>query len=185
MNRHRSLLTPFALFAASVLLAMTANLALPALAAGTEPAHHAAPATPAGFDQLKALTGTWQAKSPDGKTTMKASYEVYGGGTAVVETLSGMGEPAMVTVYYPDGSQVMLTHYCTMGNQPRMRTSDAGSGKQLSFGFVDATNMKSPDEAHMHALKITFADRDHFSQEWTMKKDGKDVADTFTFERTK
>jgi hypothetical protein len=32
---------------------------------------------------------------------------------------------------------------------------------------------------------ITFADRDHFSQEWTMKKDGKDIADTFTFERTK
>jgi hypothetical protein len=180
--RTRWFLVLFALIAASALLAMPAH---PALAATAEPAHPAPPATPAAFDQLKALTGTWQAKSPDGKIAMKASYEVYGNGTAVVETLSGMGEAAMVTVYYPDGSQVMLTHYCTMGNQPRMRTSDAGSGKQLSFGFVDATNMKSPAEAHMHALKITFADRDHFSQEWTMKKDGKDVADTFTFERTK
>ena len=171
------------LIAASALLAIPAH---PALAAAVEPAHPAPPATPAAFDQLKALTGTWQAKGPDGKLTMKASYEVYGNGTAVVETLSGMGEASMVTVYYSDGSQVMLTHYCTMGNQPRMRTSGAGSGKQLSFGFVDATNMKSPDEAHMHALKITFADRDHFSQEWTMKmKDGKDMADTFTFERTK
>jgi hypothetical protein len=170
------------LFAASALLAIPAIPARPAVA---EPAHPAAPATPAAFDQLKALAGTWQAKSPDGKVAMKASYEVYGNGTAVVETLSGMGESPMVTVYYPDGSQVMLTHYCTMGNQPRMRTSDAGTGKQLSFAFVDATNMKSPDDAHMHGLKVTFADRDHFSQEWTMKKDGKDVADTFKFERTK
>ena len=172
-------------FAASALLATLAVPVLPALAEGTEPGHPATPATPAAFDQLKALTGTWQAKSPDGKMTMKANYEVYGNGTAVVETLSGMGEAPMVTVYYPDGSQVMLTHYCTMGNQPRMRTSAAGRGNQLSFAFVDATNMKSPDEAHMHGLKITFADRDHFSQEWTMKKDGKDIADTFKFERTK
>jgi hypothetical protein len=167
-----------------ILLAVIALCAMPALPAAAQPAHPA-PATPAAFDQLKALTGTWQAKTPDGKPAMKASYEVYGNGSAVVETLSGMGESPMVTVYYPDGSQVMLTHYCTMGNQPRMRTSDAGGGKQLSFGFVDATNMKSPDDAHMHALKITFADRDHFSQEWTMKKGGKDISDTFTFERTK
>lgn len=180
--RTRLLLT---LFAAIALCAMPVLPALAAPAAGTEPGHPAPPATPAAFDQLKALTGTWQAKGHDGRIMMKASYEVYGNGTAVVETLSGMGESPMVTVYYPDGAQVMLTHYCTMGNQPRMRTSDAGSGKQLSFGFVDATNMKSPDEAHMHALKITFADHDHFSQEWTMKRAGQDVADTFTFERTK
>jgi hypothetical protein len=185
MRTRSFLVLLFALIAASALLAIPAHPALAALAEGTEPGHPAPPATPAAFDQLKALTGTWQAKGPDGKLTMKASYEVYGNGTAVVETLSGMGESPMVTVYYPDGSQVMLTHYCTMGNQPRMRTSDAGSGKQLSFGFVDATNMKGADEAHMHALKITFADRDHFSQEWTMKKGGKDIADTFTFERTK
>ena len=168
-----------------ILLAVIAWCTVPALPAAAQPAAHPAPATPAAFDQLKALTGTWQAKTSDGKLAMKASYEVYGNGTAVVETLSGMGESPMVTVYYPDGSQVMLTHYCTMGNQPRMRTSDAGGGKQLSFGFVDATNMKSPDDTHMHGLKVTFADRDHFSQEWTMKKDGKDVGDTFTFERTK
>jgi|SRR5579862_420659 len=180
--RTRSFLALSALIAASALLAMPIH---PALAAAGEPAHAAAPATPAAFDQLKALTGTWQGKSSDGKLAMKASYEVYGNGTAVVETLSGMGESPMVTVYYPDGPQVMLTHYCTMGNQPRLRTTGAGGGKQLSFAFVDATNMKSPDEAHMHGLEITFADRDHFSQRWTMKKDGKDIGDTFTFERTK
>jgi hypothetical protein len=157
-----------------------ALLACPALAEPT----HAAPAAPAAFEHLKSLTGNWQAKLSNG-AVMKASYEVYGNGSAVVETLSGMGEPAMVTVYYPDGSQVMLTHYCTMGNQPRMRTSDAGAGSQLSFGFVDATNMKSPDEAHMKALKLIFADQNHFSAQWTMNKDGKDMAETFNFERMK
>jgi hypothetical protein len=176
--RTKSLLI---LFAASALLAIPAIPARPAVA---EPAHPA-PATPAAFDQLKALTGTWQAKSPDGKLTMKASYEVYGNGTAVVETLSGMGESAMVTVYYPDGSQGMLTHYCTLGNHPRMRTAGAATGNSLNFTFVDATNMKSQSDAHMDGLKFTFADADHFSQTWVLKKDGKETPLTFNFERTK
>ena len=163
------------------LLAAGTLLAAPALAADT---HATAPATPAAFDHFKALTGNWQAKTPDGKVTT-ASYEVYAGGSAVVEKFQGPGEPAMVTVYYPDGGQVMLTHYCTIGNQPRMRSKQGGDGKQLKFTFVDASNMKSPADAHMHAVDFNFTDADHYSQTWTMKKDGKEIPFTLSFERAK
>src|SRR5580704_1740488 len=84
--RTRSFLVLSALIAASALLAMPTHPALAALAAAAEPGHPAPPATPAAFDQLKALTGTWQARTADGKPAMKASYEVYGNGSAVVET---------------------------------------------------------------------------------------------------
>jgi hypothetical protein len=150
----------------------------PALA-GPAPA-----ATPPALDQLKALVGTWQAKAPDGKVT-RATYEVDAGGSAVVERLEGMGEPPMITVYYPDGAHVMLTHYCTAGNQPRMRAAGAAGGKDLNFAFVDATNLKSPADGHMHSLKFTFTDADHFSQVWTMRAAGKDTPYTFNFERAK
>ncbi len=172
------------------LAAAGALLVVPALggsfARAASPASPAAPAAAAsaGFDHMKALTGNWQAKLPDGKVT-RASYEVDAAGTAVVEKLQSEGEPPMVTVYYPDGPEVMLTHYCTLGNHPRMRTAGAGTGDSLSFAFVDATNMKTANDAHMHRVKIVFADTDHFSQTWTLSKDGKETPLTFHFERTK
>jgi hypothetical protein len=166
------------------LLAACALLAVPVLTGSAAGATSPVPPASTGFDHLKSLTGNWQAKTPDGKVE-RVSYEVDAAGTAVVEKLQGEGEPPMVTVYYPDGSQVMLTHYCTLGNHPRMRTSGAATGDNLSFAFVDATNMKSPADAHMHGLKFTFADADHFSQTWMMKKDGKETPVTFNFERTK
>jgi hypothetical protein len=174
-----TLLAAGALLAASLLTGSTARATSPV----------PIPATPAGtgFDHLKALSGTWEAKMPDGKVE-RVSYEVDANGTAVVEKLQPEGESAMVTVYYPDGSQVMMTHYCTLGNHPRMRTSGTAAPAgtdSLSFTFLDATNMKSPSDAHMDKLKFTFADADHFSQTWTMKKDGKETPLTFNFERVK
>jgi len=171
------------------LLGAAALLAVPSLAGSAPAAAAAAPAATApaaspAFEHLKALSGTWTGKAADGKLT-RATYEVSSGGSAVVEKLQPEGEPPMVTVYYPDGSQVMLTHYCTLANQPRMRTTQAGSGNQLEFDFVDATNMKSPADPHMDKVRFTFADADHFAQEWTMKHDGKEMPLTFHFERTK
>jgi hypothetical protein len=164
-----------------ILLAAGTLAAGAALAAETQAA---AGATPAGFEHLKALTGSWQAKGEDGKVR-RSSYEVSAGGTAVVEKFQAEGEPAMVTVYYPDRGQVMLTHYCTIGNQPRMRSKESGDGKQLRFTFVDATNLKSPADNHMHAVGFDFADADHFSQTWTMKMGGKEIPMTLRFERAK
>jgi hypothetical protein len=167
----------------SLLLAAGALLAGPALAGDT---HAAAPATPAAFDHLRALAGNWQGKTSEGKA-LRVSYEVDAAGTAVVEKLQNESEPPMITVYYPDGQQVMLTHYCLMGNQPRMRTTappSGASGNQMSFAFVDATNLK-PGGDHMDSVKFTFADADHFSQVWTMKLGSKEIPETFTFERVK
>ncbi|HVT59322.1 MAG TPA: hypothetical protein VHR45_13080 [Thermoanaerobaculia bacterium] len=139
--------------------------------------------SPATLAPLKALAGSWQAKGPDGKA-VRATYEVQSGGSAVVEKLE-MGGPAMITVYYADGKDLMLTHYCSMGNQPRMRTAGAPTGKEVDFAFVDATNLETPAADHMHGLKFTFTDANHFSQVWTMHRDGQEMPVTFSFERAK
>jgi len=164
----------------SQLLAAGLLLAGPALA-GSMPA---TAASPHGFDELKALAGNWQGKTAEGKVT-RISYEVEAGGTAVVERLHGEGEPSMVTVYYPDGDRLMLTHYCTLGNHPRLRSEPPAAGSQVTFAFLDGTNMKSAGEAHMHRLKVTFRDKDHFSQEWTMRQEGKEISLTTEFERVR
>ena len=100
-----------------------------------------------------------------------------------------MGESpeAMVTMYHLDGDRLMMTHYCSLGNQPRMRAKKmAKDDKTLSFAFVDATNLTSPKDSHMHNLVFAFKDDDHFAQEWTMWKEGKtEHIATFEFERAK
>ena len=41
---------------------------------------------------------------------------------AVMETLDGPDAIQMITVYHPDGASLLMTHYCSMGNEPRMRS---------------------------------------------------------------
>jgi hypothetical protein len=145
----------------------------------------AKPEPNAGFEKLKPLVGNWQGKANDRKP-VKISYALVSGGSALVETIQAESEPGMVTVYHPDGDRLMMTHYCSLNNQPRMRadTGPAENGK-LVFNFVDATNMPSPDAMHMHKLVVTFVDKDHFVQEWTWKGGEKEGTEVFRMERMK
>ena len=39
----------------------------------------------------------------------------------------------------------MMTHYCSLKNQPRMRASmPSEHAKRLAFSFVDASNLQTP-----------------------------------------
>jgi hypothetical protein len=92
----------------------------------------------------------------------------------------------MVTIYHCDGDQLMLTHYCMLNNQPRMRAQvPAGEVKQLTFSFVDAANMAKPTDKHMSGVVITFQDNDHMMQEWTLTADGKATPTVFHLTRKK
>lgn len=131
--------------------------------------------TNAKLDKLKALQGDWTGKAADGDQTIDAlvTYRVVSNGSAVMESLFPGTPHEMITMYTPDGEDLMLTHYCSMGNQPRMRTTPASKGDTLAFDFVDGGNMKSVKDAHMHSATIKFVDADHITAEWMMYVDGK------------
>ena len=139
----------------------------------------------AGLDPLKILVGDWQGKGPDGKS-IQASYQFTSGGTSLLETITPAQEPSMTTLYHVDGRHLMLTHYCSLGNQPRMIADlPRGEVKTLRFSFLDATNLESPTAPHMHKVTFTVQDKDHFTQEWVLSQDGKEMPMVFTFERKK
>lgn len=138
-----------------------------------------------GLEPLKFLVGDWQGKGPDGKT-IQASYQLTSGGTSLLETITPGQEPSMTTLYHVDGHHLMLTHYCSLGNQPRMIADiPKGQVKTLRFAYLDATNLESPTDPHMHKVNFAFQDHDHFTQEWVLSKDGNEMPHTFTFERKK
>lgn len=132
------------------------------------------------FETMKSLAGEWKGTGPEGKP-VTITYEVVSGGTAVLETLAN---PPMVTTYYLDGDNLMLTHYCMANNQPRMKAG-AQQGKAIEFRFVDATNLKSADGGHMHGLTLTVQDADHIQQQWTWSEKGKSASHAFLLERVK
>lgn len=139
----------------------------------------------AGLDPLKFLVGDWQGKGPDGKL-IQASYQFTSGGTSLLETITPGQEPSMTTLYHLDGHHLMLTHYCSLGNQPRMIADiPRGEINTLRFAFLDATNLESPTAPHMHRVTFAFQDNDHFTQEWVLSKDGKEQPMAFRFERVK
>ncbi len=135
-----------------------------------------------GFDKLKSLVGEWRGKDSEGKV-VDVSYDLTAGNTAVMETLKMTDGASMVTLYHSDGKRLVMTHYCLLGNQPRMQ-GDADD-RSLTFSFVDATNLPSRDAPHMYKLVMRFPDKDHLTHEWTMRASGLDRTETFRFQRQK
>lgn len=125
-----------------------------------------------------ALAGEWVGKGSDGvEATFEANvvYRLTSGGSAVVETLDPGGDHEMVTVIHPHGKELMLTHYCAIGNQPRMKAKPKAGDKSVAFEFVEATNMDSEKDMHMHSVTYTFVDKDTLKTEWTNYNDGKEA----------
>src|SRR6516165_1621351 len=83
----------------------------------------AKPANAQRLEALKGLAGDWVEVGKDGKPTDRvvSSIRVTSAGSAVLETLFPGTDHEMVTLYHLDGAELILTHYCMMGNQPRMR----------------------------------------------------------------
>lgn len=129
------------------------------------------------FARLKSLVGHWEEQKPsDNKPTL--DIELTAGGTALLEKAHVVEQGKaveMITMYYLDGGQLKLTHYCMAGNQPTMRGSYIPETKTLTFDFEKATNLKTPNDGHMHHAVYKFIDNDHFQTTWTFRKDQKDA----------
>jgi hypothetical protein len=166
--------------------------ALTAMAAGPDHEHPAPAKTNPGFEMLKQLSGNWSgtAQHGDGQAQdgAKVEYRLTGAGSVVMETLFPGTEHEMVTMYYLDGDDLVMTHYCSMGNQPHMKAqafkAEAGKPATLRFACTGGgTNMTETD-AHMHAAELTFTDKDHLAARWTMYEDSKPgMVATFTLTR--
>jgi hypothetical protein len=144
-----------------------------------------AKATESGFDRLKILVGDWVATGEDGKPFTN-NIRLVSNRTALQETFQTGQDNQMITMYSADGSRVALTHYCSMGNQPRMETpAVAGATDEFVFSFTGATNLPTPDASHMHRLVLQIDDADHFSETWTFREKKGDNKRTFNFVRKK
>jgi hypothetical protein len=142
----------------------------------------AASAAQKSFEELKALDGTWEGKSLNGQP-LEVAYRVTSNGSAIMSEIKGKED--MISMFNLDGDRVLLTHYCAVGNQPRMVASASPDGKTFTFDFVDATNLPTPDAAHMIRLVLAMPDANHHTEEWTFSDHGKEHKEVFDLRRKK
>ena len=155
-----------------VLVTLLTLSALPLAAQHDHTASAAAPGQTVGgsaaaLDRLKALAGEWI--DVDGSTghqgQVVVTYRVTGAGSAVVETLFPGLPMEMTTVYHRDGDDLVLTHFCAAGNQPRMRARQP-TGDTLIFAFDGGTNLDPAKDGHMHSGTVRFVGPDRVDAEW-------------------
>ncbi|HUI75398.1 MAG TPA: hypothetical protein VLX32_10650 [Candidatus Acidoferrum sp.] len=136
-----------------------------------------------GFAQLIPLVGEWQGVNGHG-TPVKLTYTMVSNGTALMERMQPSNEAEMITMYSADGDRIVVTHYCSAGNQPQMQTAAiTGPTQKFDFTLVRVTGLKSPAEGHMVRLVLMMVDKDHLTQEWTFEENGKAQSDVFRYTR--
>lgn len=143
---------------------------------GKAPSTDSATQASAAFARIKGLAGEWQSVGPNGDRS-SLTYQVISGGSTVMERFTSDALPPksgeMVTMYYMERGELVLTHYCIANNQPHLRATlyDPKTG-ELNFDFVKGANITTGSEGHMHSMKIHFVDNDHFSSEWQFMEGG-------------
>ncbi len=125
------------------------------------------PASMGMFDQLKKLEGTWVMKDENGQEQVALVTRVISGGNVVCETMFPGSAHEMVNMYHLDGGEVVVTHYCAVGNQPRMACASPARPGEFHFKFRDITNRPDPNAMYMGELVVRMDGGDKLSQEWT------------------
>lgn len=135
------------------------------------------------FEVLKKLEGRWTGTSAGG-AAVEVDYIVTGGGTALMERYRMGNHGEMLTVYHVDGESILLTHYCSGGNQPRMRVTDFEKDGTYRFDFVDVSG--ALQDGHMHHALVRYEGGDSVTSDWTYRQGGEDqFTESVTIHRAK
>jgi hypothetical protein len=131
----------------------------------------------AAFERLKSLAGTWEGKAGHAQPSEAATvtYRVASGGSVVEETLFPGTPHEMISMYHLVDGQLVLTHYCSMGNQPRMRLDGrASTPERLVFAFDGGTNLDPAKDTHVHSGVVEWMGGTLHAA-WTVYSGGKEA----------
>ena len=144
------------------------------------------------FDHVKSLAGEWTgpvtvAEMPDLHMTMALSLRVTSRGHVLVHEFQEAGTPLdptkydhPVTMFYVDGDQLTLVHYCDAGNRPRMIGKMSPDAKTVDFELKD---ISGSTENHMHHAVLTVIDANHHTEDWTFMMKDKPMHAHFDLQR--
>ena len=131
----------------------------------------------AAMERLKTLVGKWESREAGRSAGQPFTYTMTGRGSVLIEDGGGM-----MTAYHLDGSQLVLTHFCGAGNQPRMRVKTADAN-HIYFEMYDITNLANPQAYHSTTLDVVFVGNDRVDLVYGGTTAGTTSAQTFHLTR--
>lgn len=135
------------------------------------------------FERLKSLLGEWHGIDEQGRP-ISVRYTLTANNTALVEDWAFDNDMEALTIYHMDGPLLMATHYCPIGNQPRLDLKMQGKDSTLFFECVSATHLKSIKDPHEHAFNLKLnKDGTLYREETYVEKNGKMESNGILFKR--
>ena len=134
------------------------------------------------FAKLQTLVGDWEGKTEKGRA-LKVSYRLTANNTVLVETWTLGPQRESLTLYHMDNESLIATHYCALGNQPRLRFKEGGSASVFVFEFVSATNLPKPEAAHQARFEMELLQPNSFARSETYLENGAGEAERIVYSR--
>jgi hypothetical protein len=135
------------------------------------------------FAGLQRIAGNWQASVGTRGAIIRLNLRAISNDSAVVETFTTPTGRETLTIFHLDGNRLLATHYCAQGNQPRLALDSNSKSTEMTFRFVDATNLKSQSDAHLVRLVLKIKDDDHFEKTEVYSERGDEEVTIYQFTR--
>lgn len=128
------------------------------------------------FTPITALEGEWEMPDEDGSMTLASRFAVTANNSAVREIMFPGSPYEMTNLYHMDGNDLVITHYCAAGNQPRMVTSHAtqtDEGTTYFFDLDSVSNLRPEHDHYMGNMTLTILNDGTLREDWrSYQRDG-------------
>ncbi len=122
------------------------------------------------FSKLCSLLGDWQ--DQDITKNVLVNYRLSAHGSVLVETWTWPEKNIeALTLYHMDGDILMATHYCPIGNQPKLLYIPESETK-LKFKIDSITNLPNKSIGHNIEFWMTLDNDNQFTREEVYTEDG-------------
>jgi hypothetical protein len=127
----------------------------------------------AALDLFKSLKGAWTIQENGKPLPIKMNYDLGSRDTVVMEQFG-----KELSVFYVDKNELLITHFCNRGNQPRLRLAKGKISNTYEFEMIDVTNLESQDDSHVQKIIYRVLDQMHIDLELVWK-----IGRQFKFEK--
>ena len=135
------------------------------------------------FDQLKSLVGHWEGINEE-RNPVSIAYKLSANNTVLVEDWTFDNGMEALTLYSMDEETLTATHYCPIGNQPRLILKQQLGTGVLLFEFHSAMNLPDENAQHEHAFDLLLVNSNTLIRNETYCTDGQAEKNGTKFSRT-
>ena len=132
----------------------------------------------AAFDKLKSLQGIWTIESNGKKLSIDATYDVASKNSVVTEYFG-----KELSVFTIDKERLVMSHFCNIGNQPRLSLKETSNPDVLEFDMFEIGNSKSSELPHVYKVIYDFTKKDRINLELVWKNKGVDESEKYLLSR--